>query len=110
MTQVIYRLVNGSIQSEIVDDEYILQANETFNKPTDGIYQPYLFKNGEIVGVSAEEWQLKLAEAPKPVQNLVADLTKQLATDKIVQSQANATFLKQLTLLQKKINGGDIDA
>lgn len=110
MTQVVYQLINGCIQSAIVDDGYNLKANETFAKPVDGIYQPYSFKNGEIVGISAEEWQANLANAPIAVQDLVADLTKQLATDKIVQSQANANFLKQLATLQAKINGGNTNA
>lgn len=110
MTQVVYKLVNGCIQTDIVSDDYILRANETFSKPVDGIYQPYSFENGEIVGVSAEEWQAKLPDSSNSVQELVVDLSKQLATEKINQSQTNANFLKQLALLQAKINGGATNA
>ena len=110
MSKVVYQLINGCIQSAIVDDGYNLKANETFSKPVDGIYQPFSFENGEIVGVSAEEWQEKLPETSNSVQELVVDLSKQLATEKINQSQTNANFLKQLALLQAKINGGATNA
>lgn len=110
MTQVVYKLVNGCIQADIVSDDYILRANETFSKPVDGIYQPYSFENGEIVGVSEEEFQSNLGEASESIQDLVVNLTKQLANEKIVQLQNSADILKQLAVLQAQINGGNADA
>lgn len=110
MSKTVYKLVDNSIQTQIVSDNYYLRANETFEKPIDGIYQPFSFANGEIVGVSAEEWQAKLPDSSNSVQELVVDLSKQLATEKINQSQTNANFLKQLALLQAKINGGATNA
>lgn len=55
--KVVYRLIDNNIQSELVDNEYGLKNNETFEKPVDGIYQPFSFSNGLIIGVTQSEWE-----------------------------------------------------
>lgn len=54
---VVYRLIDGGIHSDLVGDDYQLGDNETFEKPVDGIYQPFSFFNGRIVGVSQSDWE-----------------------------------------------------
>ncbi|XZO08202.1 DUF2977 domain-containing protein [Weissella paramesenteroides] len=40
----------------------------------------------------------------------ISDLTRQIATGKVIQSQTNANFLKQLATIQVQINGGSVNA
>lgn len=51
---------------------YTLQANETFKKPQDGVYDPS-WNGSDWVGISAEEWLKKLSTKPaKPTQQETA--------------------------------------
>lgn len=105
--KVVYKLIGNNIQSELVDDEYGLKNNETFEKPVDGIYQPFSFSNGLIIGVTKSEWEKSVKEQyvaqPKTSEELVADLTQQFATAQITQSKTNAELLQQNAMLVKQL-------
>lgn len=106
--KAVYRLINNNIQSEVVDDDYQLKENETFIKPSDGIYQPFSMIEGAIVGVQASEWvktnEDKNNNNPKTNDQLLADLTQQFATTKITQDKTNALLLQQNAILTGKLN------
>lgn len=102
---------------------YVLQSNETFTKPKDGLYDPH-WNGSDWVGISAEEYYKKHPIEPaKPSQSqqLLADLLKdvaavevdnktqdtlnasvmkELASQKLEQAKANATILKQLAVIK----------
>ena len=101
--KAVYRLINGSIQSEIVDDNYQIQPNETFIKPADGIYQPFSFSEGMIVGVSESEWVKNLATAAKnkSTEEIIADLAQQFAETQRQQAVCNTGVLKQIAAMQQ---------
>lgn len=107
MSKTVYKLVDNSIQTQIVSDDYYLSANETFEKPIDGIYQPFSFKNGVIIGATQEEFentvQLQSSNGPKSSNELVADLAQQLATSQILQDKTNAQLIKQNAMLVKQV-------
>ena len=91
---------------------YVLQSNETFTKPEDGLYEPKW--NGTTwVGITAEEYYKKHPIEPaKPSQSqkLLADLMKDVATVKIdnkTQDTLNASVMKELAsqkIEQAKVN------
>lgn len=98
---------------------YVLQANETFTKPKDGLYDPQ-WNGSDWVGISAEEYykqhpvepakpsaqQTVMAGLLKDVATIKTDsksqdalnanVMKQLADQKVAQAKVNATILKQL--------------
>lgn len=98
---------------------YVLQSNETFTKPKDGLYDP-TWNGSDWVGISAEEYykqhpvepakptaqQTAMAGLLKDVATIKTDsksqdvlnanVMKQLADQKIEQAKVNATILKQL--------------
>lgn len=104
--KVVYKLIDTNIQSDFVDDNYLLQDNETFNKPEDGIYQPFKFIDGNIIGATEEEFRGQIQSSittEKTDKELVADLAQQLATSQIVQAQTNANLLQQNAKLAKQV-------
>lgn len=107
MSKTVYKLVDNGIQTQIVSDDYYLSANETFEKPIDGIYQPFSFKNGVITGATQEEFEdavhLQSNNRPKIGDELVADLAKQLAASQILQAKTNAQLLQQNAALVKQV-------
>lgn len=67
---------------KIVDDDYELAANETFDKPEDGLYEPIKRKDDKWVGTPKEEWeanQPKVDVKPTAQQQTNAKLSLQLA-------------------------------
>lgn len=102
---------------------YTLQANETFNKPADGLYEP-TWNGSTWVGISEAEYlnkhsvepakptaqQMAMASLLKDVSaikvdsksqdTLNANVMKQLADQKLEQAKVNATILKQLADLK----------
>lgn len=107
MSKTVYKLVDNSIQTQIVSDDYYLSANETFEKPIDGIYQPFSFKNGVITGATQEEFedavQLQSSNRPKIGDELVADLAQQLASTQVAQTKVNAQLIQQNAMLVKQL-------
>lgn len=105
--KIVFSLENGKIQSNLVDEDYVLKENETFQKPEDGIYQPFSFKNGVITGATQEEFentvQLQSSNGPKSSNELVADLAQQLAAYQVLQSKTNAQLLQQNAALVKQV-------
>ena len=77
---------------KIVDDDYELAANETFDKPEDGLYEPITRTNNKWVGTSKEEWE---ANQPK------------VDVKPTAQQQANAQMSLQLAQLMKKVGDQD---
>lgn len=80
---------------------YTLQANETFTKPVDGLYEPK-WNGSTWVGISAEEYFKQHPVAPtKPTQSQVAmagvlkDVAGIKASDK-TQDTLNAGIMKDL--------------
>ena len=102
---------------------YVLQANETFTKPADGLYEP-TWNGSTWVGISAEEYLKKHPVEPaKPTtqqtamagllkdmsvikidsklqDTLNANVMKAMAQQKLEQAKVNATILKQLADLK----------
>ena len=102
---------------------YTLQANETFTKPADGLYEP-TWNGSTWVGISAEEYLKKHPVEPaKPTtqqtamagllkdmsvikidsklqDTLNANVMKAMAQQKLEQAKVNATILKQLADLK----------
>ncbi len=102
---------------------YVLQANETFTKPADGLYEPK-WNGSTWVGISAEEYLKKHPVEPaKPTtqqtamagllkdmsvikidsklqDTLNANVMKAMAQQKLEQAKVNATILKQLADLK----------
>lgn len=102
---------------------YGLQANETFTKPADGLYEPK-WNGSTWVGISAEEYLKKHPVEPaKPTtqqtamagllkdmsvikidsklqDTLNANVMKAMAQQKLEQAKVNATILKQLADLK----------
>ncbi|MBU7455669.1 hypothetical protein [Leuconostoc fallax] len=105
--RTVYGLEDGIIISSLVDDDYQLKPNETFEKPVDGIYQPFSFSNGLIIGATQSEWEESINEQhsnqPKTSEELVADLTQQFATAQMMQSKTNANLLQQNAELVKQV-------
>ena len=103
--KAVYKLVDDTIQSDLVSDDYVLLNNETFEQPEDGIYQPFSFVNGKIVGTAKEVWEqnAKNSNTVKTVGELVADLTQQLAFAQINQTKTNAILLQQNAALTKQV-------
>lgn len=105
--KIVFSLENEKIQSNLVDEDYVLKENETFHKPEDGIYQPFSFKNGVITGATQEEFedtvQLQSSNGPKSGNELVADLAQQLAASQILQAKTNAQLLQQNAALVKQV-------
>lgn len=77
---------------KIIDDEYELAANETFDKPEDGLYEPIKRKDDKWVGTPKEEWE---ANQPK------------VEVKPTAQQQANAQMSLQLAQLMKKVGDQD---
>lgn len=105
--KIVFSLENEKIQSNLVDEDYVLKENETFQKPEDGIYQPFSLKNGVITGATQEEFedavQLQSSNRPKIGDELVAYLAKQLAASQILQAKTNAQLLQQNAALVKQV-------
>lgn len=103
--KAVYKLVDDTIQSDLVSDDYVLLNNETFEQPEDGIHQPFSFVNGKIVGTAKEVWEqnAKKLNTVKTVGELVADLTQQLAVTQINQTKTNAVLLQQNAALTKQV-------
>ncbi|TLQ02797.1 hypothetical protein FEZ51_10365 [Pediococcus stilesii] len=98
------------------NDDYVLQANETFEQPEDGIYLPVKFVDGKIVGATEEEWEAYQAElnkdvpAPEPtaLEQQVAALGYQQmqdAKDKQALTEQNAQLAYQVMQLQQQLGG-----
>jgi len=103
--KTVYKLVDNTIQSDLVSDDYVLLNNETFEQPEEGVYQPFSFVNGKIVGTTKEVWEqnAKKLNTVKTVGELVADLTQQLAVTQINQTKTNAVLLQQNAALTKQV-------
>lgn len=106
--KTVYKLVENIIQSDFVSDDYVLLNNETFEQPEEGVYQPFSFVNGKIVGTTKEVWEqnaknLNTLNTSKTVGELVADLTQQLAVTQINQTKTNAILLQQNAALTKQV-------
>lgn len=91
---------------------YVLQANETFTKPADGLFEP-TWNGTAWVGISAEEYYKKHPiepAKPTPQQTAMAGLLKDMAavkTDSKSQDTLNAALMKQLAdqkVEQAKVN------
>lgn len=89
---------NKSLQINQVDDSYILKDGETFNEPQTPLYEPLNFVNGNIFGISEEEWQKNVAQSNSNNQGSETDA-------KIV--QLTKTVLSQSAILKKQ--GEDIE-
>lgn len=89
---------NKSLQINQVDDSYILKDGETFNEPQTPLYEPLNFVNGNIFGISEEEWQKNVAQNDSDNQGSETDA-------KIV--QLTQTVLNQSAILKKQ--GEDIE-
>lgn len=77
---------------KIVEDDYELAANETFDKPADGLYEPIKRKDNNWIGTPKEEWE---ANQPK------------VEVKPTAQQQANAQMSLQLAQLMKKVGDQD---
>lgn len=77
---------------KIVNDDYELAANETFDKPDDGLYEPVKRKDNAWIGTPKEEWE---ANQPK------------VEVKPTAQQQANAQMSLQLAQLMKKVGDQD---
>lgn len=97
---------NDTLYAKIVDEDYQLLENETFNKPDDGICKPFLFDSVQkiITGISQEDFEKEYYSKNKTSEEIISDLTQQLATVQINQAKTNADLLKQNAALAMQIN------
>lgn len=78
--------------------------------PKDFIYNfesyKYLYEDGQLT--LNKNFQTQPAPVQKSAEEMIADLTKQLATSQLLQAKTNATFVKQLAdlKLKKETNNG----
>ena len=90
--------------SLVVDDNYTLADGETEIAPEQGLYQPATFDGTKWVGTDKEVYdaeQEKLHQAylaehpiqPDASDTAIAQLTLQIATNKMQQDQTNAQLL-----------------
>lgn len=116
MTKVIYMYDQTSREFKglktIDDDNYVVQVGETEIKPTDGLYEPIVFKDDstEWAGTDKEVWQAaqdaeqaeilkehpELVPQPTAEQQQLSDLIK----GNVQQTALNAQLIKQITELQ----------
>lgn len=96
---------NDTLYAKIVDDDYQLLDNETFNQPEDGICKPFLFDSVQktIIGISQEDFEKKHSSKDKTSEELISDLTKQLAVAQINQAKTNTRLLQQNAELIKQV-------
>lgn len=96
---------------KIVDDDYELAVNETFDKPEDGLYEPITRKDDKWVGTPKEEWeanQPKVEVKPTAQQQANAQMSLQLAqlVKKVGdQDKLNARLTIDIAMLKKQQNG-----
>lgn len=110
-----YKLFSdGHFETISVDENYILQNEETFDKPEDGLYLPAHFENGKIVSASETEWKQYLdklhnelpAVSISPQDQAMAKVTVQLASQQKQIDDGNATnakVLAQVALLTQQL-------
>lgn len=96
---------NDTLYAKIVDDDYQLLDNETFNQPENGICKPFLFDSVQktITGMSQEDFEKKYSSKDKTSEELISDLTQQLAVAQINQAKTNASLLQQNAELIKQV-------
>lgn len=87
--------------TKIVDDDYVLQVNETFTQPKHGLYKAKY-------DPQSDDWVGEVM--PEPIENndnqkLIANLTKEIMILQLANQQQTttmATLTKQLMALQLK--------
>jgi len=105
MTKLVYKF-NGKddFTTAFVEDDYVLQDNETFDNPGN-VLLPVTFSNGKIVGATQAEFEAEqLANqqvpeganaptGPSNTEKAIAALTLQIAQNKANQDTVNAQLL-----------------
>lgn len=104
-TLYIYDPTKRDYHTDIVADDYVLQANETFTKPADGLYEPITWDGAKWVGTDQAIWQAaqdakhpELAPQPTAEQQQLAELIKVNAQ----QMALNAQLIKQAASATKE--------
>lgn len=97
--------------SNIVEDNYTLKPNETFVKPTDGLYEPIKWNGTAWVGTSKEDYEKAHptstdVEEPTDQQkfNATTDVkVAQLMAYSEQQNQLNASLTVDVAMLKKQL-------
>ena len=105
MTTVYGLIGTDVLYAKTVEDGYVLGDNETFNQPEDGICKPFLFDSVQktITGISQEDFEKKYSSKDKTSEELISNLTQQLAVAQINQAKTNASLLQQNAELIKQV-------
>ena len=122
-TLYIYDPTKHDYHTDIVADDYVLQANETFTKPADGLYEPITWTGTDWIGTDKAIWQAaqdakqaellkthpELAPQPTAEQQALTALAQQIA-DNDTNTATQITSIEQaLTALATGTtkNGGN---
>lgn len=98
--------------SNIVEDDYTLKPNETFVKPTDGLYEPIKWNGTAWVGTSKEDYEKAhpastATDEPTDQQKLNAttdvDVAQLMAYSKR-QNQINTSLSVDVAVLKKQLD------
>ena len=109
-TLYIYDPTKHDYHTDIVADDYVLQANETFTQPVGGLYEPITWDGAKWVGTDEAVWQAaqdaayqehlkenpEAAPQPTAEQQQISELIKSNAQ----QMAVNAQLVKQVSALQ----------
>lgn len=101
---------NDTLYAKIVDDDYQLLDNETFNQPEDNICKPFSFnkETNTISGISQEQFDKIHADSEKSDVEMMSDIMQNVAIFQLTQAKTNSKLLQQIALLTntKETNNG----
>ena len=101
---------NDTLYAKIVDDDYQLLDNETFNQPESNICKPFSFnkETNMISGISQEQFDEIHTDSEKSAVEMMSDIMKNVAIFQLTQAKTNSKLLQQIALLTntKETNNG----
>lgn len=93
---------------EVVDDDYQLSDNETFEAPESGLYLPIKYTDGKWIGTKFEDYQKNFPNVPAPISDNYLNVSKQISSNllsfanyKIEEGTIDSNLLLQLAELKK---------
>ncbi|MCF6161915.1 hypothetical protein [Furfurilactobacillus milii] len=93
---------HGHLRSKLVPQDYVCQAYETLEMPTNSPYEPVTIANGHVTGVTQEEheaWQKQQPDYVEPTPPEPTDEQKGLTALAV----ENAQLKQQLGQLQQAV-------
>lgn len=93
---------------EVIDDDYQLSGNETFDVPESGLYLPIKYIDGKWIRTKFEDYQNDFPNVPAPISDNYLAISKQFsgnllsfANYKIEDGKIDSNLLLQLAKLKK---------